>query len=66
MTCIPIYNSETKHVMQKSKKNSMKAVTHYKVVANSNSCALVEVSPETGTCSLLWSQHRNFISEKTD
>ena len=52
--------------MQKSKKNSMKAVTHYKVVANSNSCALVEVSPETGTYSLPWFQHRIFISEQTD
>ncbi|XP_062591770.1 uncharacterized protein LOC134253272 [Saccostrea cucullata] len=48
MTCIPVYDSETKHVMHKSKKKLMPAVTHYKVVANSDSCALLEVSPETG------------------
>ncbi|XP_061196917.1 uncharacterized protein LOC133205176 [Saccostrea echinata] len=48
MTCIPVYDSETKHVMHKTKKKLMPAITHYKVVANSNSCALLEVSPETG------------------
>lgn len=48
MTCIPVYNSDTKHVMHKTKKKTVPAVTHYKVVANSHSCALLEVSPETG------------------
>lgn len=48
MICIFVYNSDIKYVMYKIKKKIVLVVIYYKVVVNSYSCVLLEVSFEIG------------------